>query len=95
MNELEYYIDKFPDYKFYGIEVDDRRFFGQCVNENGEISIFINTLQPEEEQIQTLLHEVGHADFNLFSSSNKRWCRETMRVEKEASQFVRHYKLGY
>ncbi|CAK1248347.1 hypothetical protein R82291_FJPPFKPJ_01548 [Fructobacillus cardui] len=95
MNRLEQYIDKFPDYKFYGIEVPDNRFFGQCVRSNDEINIFINTLQPEEKQIQTLLHEVGHANFNLFSNSDKRWCRETMRVEKYASQFVNHYEPEY
>ncbi|MBC9118615.1 ImmA/IrrE family metallo-endopeptidase [Fructobacillus fructosus] len=94
MNKLEYYIDKFPDYKFFGIEVEDKRFFGQCVKENGEITIYINILQPEEKQIQTLLHEVGHADFNLFSKSDKRWCRDTMRVEKEASQLAKHYRFS-
>ena len=47
MTEIEIYIDKFPEYKFYGIEVEHPLYYGEVNKIDGEVCIFINTLQPE------------------------------------------------
>lgn len=85
MNEVERYIDRFPEYRFYGIEVHDNKYYGQVEDDGGVITIYINTLQPEWLQIHTILHESGHAMFDVFGDENSRWCRETMLAEKPLS----------
>ncbi|CAH1857569.1 ImmA/IrrE family metallo-endopeptidase [Convivina intestini] len=93
MTNIELYIDRFPQYKFYGIEVPNNKYFGEAVKENGNVTIFINTLQPEWQQLHTIVHESAHADFDVFGNQNYRWCRETMLAEKQAEYVANHFSI--
>ncbi|MCC7668890.1 MAG: ImmA/IrrE family metallo-endopeptidase [Leuconostoc pseudomesenteroides] len=90
MNNIEIYIDKFPQYKFYGIEVENKYYYGEADKVDGIVTIFINTLQPEWKQLNTIIHESAHAEFDVFGDS-KRWSMKTMLAEKQAQYIARHF----
>ena len=90
MTEIEIYIDKFPEYKFYGIEVEHPLYYGEVNKIDDEVCIFINTLQPEWRQIETITHEAGHAEFNMYGD-NQRWSIKTMIAEKQAEYVSKHF----
>lgn len=92
MTEIEMYINKFPDYLFYGIEVEHPLYYGEVNKINGKVTIYINTLQPEWRQLNTIVHEAGHAEFNMYSDG-KRWSINTMLAEKQAAYVVKHFAL--
>lgn len=92
MTEIEMYIDKFPDYKFYGIEVEHPLYFGEVNKIGDDVIIFINILQPEWRQIQTIRHEAGHAAFNMYGD-NQRWSIKTMIAEKQAEYVSKHFVI--
>lgn len=92
MTEIEIYIDKFPEYKFYGIEVEHPLYYGEVNKIDGEVCIFINTLQPEWQQINTIVHEAGHALFNMYGDE-KRWSMKTMLAEKQAEYVSNHFNI--
>lgn len=92
MTEIEIYIDKFRDYIFYGIEVEHKLYYGEVNKINGKVFIYINTLQPEWRQINTIVHEAGHAEFNMYGDS-KRWSMSTMLAEKQAEYVTKHFVI--
>lgn len=92
MTEIEIYIDKFPEYKFYGIEVEHPLYYGEVNKIDDEVCIFINTLQPEWRQIETITHEAGHAEFNMYGD-NQRWSIKTMIAEKQADYVSKHFVI--
>lgn len=92
MTEIEMYIDKFPDYIFYGIEVEHPYYYGEVNEINGKVTIFINILQPEWRQIETIRHEAGHAEFDMYGD-DRRWSIETMIAEKQADYVAKHFVL--
>lgn len=92
MTEIEMYIDKFPDYKFYGIEVEHPLYFGEVNKIGDDVIIFINILQPEWRQIQTIRHEAGHAELNMYGD-NQRWSIKTMIAEKQAEYVSKHFVI--
>ena len=92
MTEIEMYIHKFPDYIFCGIEVEHPLYYGEVNKIDGKIIININTLQPEWRQIETIVHEAGHAEFNMYGDA-KRWSIDTMLAEKQAEYVAKYFKL--
>ncbi|MGB2525192.1 ImmA/IrrE family metallo-endopeptidase [Leuconostoc suionicum] len=92
MTNIELYIDCFPNYKFYGIEVEHNKYFGEVVKDSNGITIFINTLQPEWQQLHTIVHESAHADFNVFGDE-QRYSLNTLLAEKQAQYIANHFKL--
>lgn len=92
MTEIEMYINKFPNYLFYGIEVEHPLYYGEVNKINGKVIIYINTLQPEWRQLNTIVHEAGHAEFNMYGDG-KRWSINTMLAEKQAAYVVKHFVL--
>ncbi|WP_312979103.1 ImmA/IrrE family metallo-endopeptidase [Leuconostoc falkenbergense] len=92
MTNIELYIDCFPDYKFYGIEVEHNKYFGEVVKIDECVTIFINTLQPEWQQLHTIVHESAHADFNVFGD-DKPHSMKTLLAEKQAEYVANHFKL--
>ncbi|MGR8773728.1 ImmA/IrrE family metallo-endopeptidase [Leuconostoc citreum] len=92
MTRIEMYVDHFPDYIFYGIEVEHNLYYGEVNKINGKVIIYINILQPEWRQIDTIVHEAGHAEFNMYGDE-KRWSMKTMLAEKQAEYVCRHFNL--
>ncbi|ACA81916.1 ImmA/IrrE family metallo-endopeptidase [Leuconostoc citreum] len=92
MTEIEIYIDKFPDYLFYGIEVEHPLYYGEVNKINDKVFIYINTLQPEWRQLNTIIHEAGHAEFNMYGD-DKRWSMSTMLAEKQAQYVSKHFNI--
>lgn len=90
MTEIEMYIDKFPNYVFYGIEVEHPLYYGEVNKTANKVIIYINTLQPEWRQLNTIVHETGHADFNMYGD-DKRWSIKTMLAEKQAEYVAKHF----
>lgn len=92
MTEIEMYINKFPEYKFYGVEVEHPLYYGEVNKINGKVIIYVNTLQPEWRQLNTIVHEAGHAEFNMYGDDN-RWSINTMLAEKQAEYVAKHFAL--
>ena len=92
MTEIEMYLDKFPDYVFYGIEVEHPFYYGEVNKTGSKVVIYINILQPEWRQIETIRHEAGHAEFNMYGNS-QRWSVETMIAEKQAEYVSKHFVI--
>ncbi|WP_220739126.1 ImmA/IrrE family metallo-endopeptidase [Leuconostoc miyukkimchii] len=92
MTEIEMYINKFPEYKFYGVEVEHPLYYGEVNKINGKVIIYVNTLQPEWRQLNTIVHEAGHAEFNMYGDDN-RWSINTMLAEKQAEYVAKHFVI--
>ncbi len=92
MTNVEFYIDKFPDYTFYGIEVSHHWYYGEVNKAGDKVIIFINILQPEWQQIDTIVHEAVHALFNVYGD-DKRWSMKTMLAEKQAEYVSNHFDI--
>lgn len=92
MTNIELYIDCFPNYKFFGIEVEHNKYFGEVVKDSNGTRIFINTLQPEWQQLHTIVHESAHADFDVFGD-DKRHSMKTLLAEKQAEYVANHFQI--
>ncbi|MFT8539874.1 MAG: ImmA/IrrE family metallo-endopeptidase [Leuconostoc mesenteroides] len=92
MTNVEFYIDRFPDYTFFGIEVPHHWYYGEVNKVGNEVIIFVNILQPEWQQIDTIVHEAGHALFNMYGD-DKRWSMKTMLAEKQAEYVSNHFNI--
>lgn len=77
----------YPEYKYFGIEVNNSKYHGHI--ENG--CIFVNLLQPEHDQIITALHELVHA---MYDSGDLESLKNvpTLRAEYFARK---HAQLDY
>ncbi|AZZ60063.1 ImmA/IrrE family metallo-endopeptidase [Oenococcus sp. UCMA 16435] len=81
MTPIEKIIDLYSEYKFYQIEVKDPKYHDHIQND----CIYINSLQSEEDQATTLLHELIHA---TYDSENLEKLKNVPALKAE--HFARH-----
>lgn len=70
MTDLEKIEDKYPELRFWGIEVNDPHYHGHIEGQD----VYINLLQPDIDWLKTALHEATHYDFDYgdLSSTHSR-----------------------
>lgn len=60
MTDLERIEDKYPQLKFWGIEIENPHYHGHIEGDD----VYINLLQPDFDWLKTALHECVHYDFD-------------------------------
>lgn len=79
MTDLEKIEDKYPELRFYGIEVPNKHYHGHI---DGN-TVYINLLQPDWDWVLTACHEITHAEYDSGNCSNVRLVNN-LRAEKWA-----------
>lgn len=79
LSDIEKIEAKYPQLKFWGIEVNNPHFHAKIVGTD----VYVNLLQPDIEKLKAMLHETVHYDFDAcnLSSGNK---MKTLYAEKWA-----------
>lgn len=66
MTDLEKIEDKYPQLRFWGIEVENPHYHGHIEGKD----VYINLLQPNIDWLKTALHETTHYNFDYGDLSN-------------------------
>lgn len=77
MTDLEKIEDKYPQLKFYMIDVPNPHYHGHIMGNE----VYLNRNQPELDWLKTALHETIHYDFDYGDLSNTRCCHTTLMAE--------------
>ncbi|WP_302150409.1 hypothetical protein [Limosilactobacillus vaginalis] len=66
LSDIEKVEAKYPQLRFWGIEVDNPHFHAKIVGHD----VYINMLQPDVAKLKAMLHETVHYDFDYSNLSN-------------------------
>ena len=80
MTDLEKIEDKYPQLKFWGIEVYDKHYHGHIEGTD----VYINLLQPDIDWLKSALHETVHYDFDCEKDLSNNRNISVRRSEKWA-----------
>lgn len=79
LSDLEKIEDKYPNLRFWGIEVNNKHYHGDIDGND----VYINLLQPNLDWLKTALHETVHSDYDICDLSNGNKIK-TLHAEKWA-----------
>ncbi|MCI1985282.1 MAG: hypothetical protein LKJ69_01710 [Lactobacillus sp.] len=68
MTDLERIEDMYPQLTFYGVEVKSPHYHGHIQGHE----VYINTLQPDIDWLETAIHEALHFEFDSGDCSDTR-----------------------
>lgn len=88
LSDLEKIEDKYPELKFWGVEVYNPHYHGHIEGTD----VYINLLQPDIDWLKTALHETVHSDYDNSDLSNNLTIK-TIRAEHWAvKESARRYQ---